>query len=129
MVLPIFSAVACGDETEPEGFCSSIGLISGSQALERCPRLDQRTIYRKVLGGGQFQLARLRYHGAEKLARHVVFQQALPIAAKAAVVEARLVPVQIQEPAEQKAVIPNSNALLLFEGANKVLHAQCTDNV
>jgi hypothetical protein len=24
---------------------------------------------------------------------------------------------------------PNSSALLLFEGANKVVHTQCTDNV
>src|SRR5580700_1185706 len=49
--------------------------------------------------------SRLRHHGAEKLARHVVLQQARPIAAKGRMVEAGLVPVHIQEPAEQKVVV------------------------
>jgi len=66
------------------------------EALERSPPLDQRAVHGKVLVAGQLQRARLRHHGAEKLARHVVLQQARPIAAESGVVEARLVPVEIQ---------------------------------
>jgi hypothetical protein len=73
---------------------SAIGRLFalGAQALERSSGFDQSTVNRKVLGAGQLQLARLRYHGAEKLAGHVVLQQAPPIAAKGGVVEARARP-------------------------------------
>jgi hypothetical protein len=75
-----------------------------AKALERGPRLACGPgPYMHV--AGQPKLARLRHHGAEKLTRHVVLQQARPIAAKARVVEAWLVPVQVEEPAEQKIVV------------------------
>src|ERR1019366_4223919 len=80
-------------------------LSLGTKALERRPRLDQRPVHRKVLVAGQLQLAGLCNHGTEKLTRYVVLKQARTIAAEAGVVEARLVPVHIQEPPEQKVVI------------------------
>src|SRR5208282_5181592 len=80
-------------------------LILTLEALERGPGFDQGAVHRKVLVAGQPELAGFRYHGAEKLARHIVLKQPCPITAKAGVVEARFVPVQIQEPAEQQVII------------------------
>lgn len=82
------------------------GLLTfGAQALKRCPRLDQSPVHRKVLVAGQPQLARLRDHSTEKLARHIMLEQARPIAAKGAMVEGRLVPVQVEEPAKQQVIV------------------------
>ena len=58
-----------------------------------------------MLVAGQPQRAGLLNHRAEKLPRHVVLKQPRAVARKARVVEARLVPVHIQEPAEQKIVV------------------------
>jgi MFS family permease len=44
-------------------------------------------------------------HAAEKLARHFMLQQPLAIGAKAGMVEARLIQLQVQEPAKQKVVV------------------------
>src|SRR6266852_5192908 len=75
------------------------------EALERSPRLDQRAVHREVLVGERFAGARLRDHGAEELTGDRVLQQPRAVARKGRMVEARLVHLQIQKPAEQKVVV------------------------
>src|SRR6266404_5124700 len=75
------------------------------EALKRGPGLDQGAVHREVLAGEQLERTRLLHHSPEELARHLVFQQPLAIGAEAGMVEARLVQLQIQEPAEQQVIV------------------------
>ena len=86
------------------GRLTRAGLLA-LEALERSPRLDQRPVHGEVLVREQVKPARLFHHGAEELARHLVLQQPRAVARKGRVVEARLVGLQVQKPAEQKVVV------------------------
>ena len=80
-------------------------LAPGTKALERRPRLDQRPVHRKVLVAGQLQLAGLCYRRAENSPATSCSSNRARLRLKLEWSKPRLVPVQIQEPAEQKVVI------------------------
>jgi hypothetical protein len=73
-------------------------LVFGSEALHRCPGLDQGAVDGEVLAAHQAQRVRLLQHPVEELAGHVVLQQTLPVLGERRVIEARLDGVHVEEP-------------------------------
>src|SRR6201981_3037725 len=75
------------------------------EALKRSPGLDQRTVDREVVVREQSPRLRLRHYLPEEVSGDLVFQQTVAVGRKARMVKARLVPLQIQKPAEQQIVV------------------------
>src|SRR5438132_1219482 len=80
-------------------------LILALEALQRGPGFDQRPINGKVLVREQSERVRLRDSLPEELASNFSLQQALAVSTEARMIEARLVQLHVQKPAEQQIVV------------------------
>src|SRR6266568_9231683 len=80
-------------------------LILALEALQRGPGFDQRPINGKVLVREQSERLRLRDSLPEELASNLSLQQALAVSTEARMIEARLVQLHVQKPAEQQIVV------------------------
>ena len=75
------------------------------EALKRGSGFDQRAIDREVLVREQSECLRLRDKLPKEFAGDLVRQQSVAIGSEARMIEARLVQLQVQKPAEQQIVV------------------------
>jgi hypothetical protein len=84
----------------------SLALVAFAlEAFVPGPRLDQRTVNRKMLVREQAAGTRLLDHRAEKALRHLALKQPLAVLGEHRHVPHRIVDAQAHEPAEQEIVI------------------------
>ena len=86
----------------PPWIIAAVGRVLRLEALERGPRLDQRTIDRDVLARQQSTDPRLRQHGGEEIGRDIALQQPVAVGREARMILHRVVDPNADKPPEQR---------------------------